>query len=489
MRYILVGSIITMILATLFTKIVLKKETGDLPVLTWITGNDQYKVKTLKLFKQWQEETGAPEFDIEIEVATFDPNGTQKLIRAISGVGPDLFDLYGHQALFYQSIGLLRDVTDDAIKNGYSVNETYKASRSQIEVDGRQYGYPRNAAANNVWVNLEAFKEVGMDPPAHRWTIDEFEEMGNEYVKRTKDSEGKYTKFFVDQLSRPVLRRSMGFDDFNETMTRSLLDDPRNADLYERMYRWSYDEHLFPRREDLEALSANTNKSYLRIFLFAKKNYALLWGARWHLIFLRDLNPIELDAVESPHFGYPNTLFSTGTIGIYTGSKHPELASYFLRFLASEKFNSFIVDSGDSLPPNPIYTQTEAFRHPADYPNEGKSHIAFAEAAQTIAIPSYSGPYITFETYARIMRDAWESFEAGIKTAKEATHGAADRIHNEMMASVNSSPKVKARYEKALEAQKEIDRLKKEGLPIPAPLISNPFYLKYYADKGWLTQN
>ena len=272
-------------------------------------------------------------------------------------------------------------------------------------------------------------------------------------------------------------------------MTRSQLDDSRNAALYERMYRWSYDEHIFPRREDLEALSANTNKSYLRIFLFAKKNYALLWGSRWHLIFLRDLDPIELDVVESPHFGYPNTMLSTGTIGIYSASKNAELASYFLRFLASEGFNSFIVDSGDSLPPNPIYTKTDAYRHPADYPNEGKSHIAFAEAAQTIAIPINTGPYITYQTHARIARDAWESFEAGIKTAKEATHEAAKKINKEIMASVNSSPKIKARYDKAIEDQKEIDRLKNEGLPIPASLIFNPFYLKYYADKGWLAQD
>ncbi len=489
MRYILVGSLIIMILATLFTKVVLKKERGDLPVLTWITGNDPYKRETLRLFKEWQEETDAPKFDIEIEVATFDPRGTQKLIRAIAGVGPDLFDLYGPQSLFYQNIGLLKDVTKDARQNGYSVNETYKNVRSEIEVDGRQYGYPRNAAANMLWVNLEAFEEVGMDPPPHRWTVDEFEKIGLEYVQRTKDSEGKHTKFFFDQLTRPVLRRSMGFDDYNETITRSQLDDPRNADLYERMYRWSYDEHLFPRREDLEALSANTNKNYLRIHLFAQKNYALLRGARWNLIFLRDMEPIRYDVVEPPHFSYPNAEISAGTIGVYTGSKNAELASYFLRFLASAKFNNFIVESGDSLPPNPLYTQTEAFRHPKDYPNEGKSHIAFAEAIQTIGITRDTGVYITKETGDRIARDAWESFEAGLKTARQATKDAADEINREIMASVNSSPLVRERYEKALEDQKEIDRRKKEGLPIPASLISNPFYLKYYNDKGWLTQD
>jgi len=489
MRYILVGSIIIMILATLFTKIGLKKETGDLPVLTWITGNDQYKRETLRLFKEWQEETDAPRFDIEIEVATFDPKGTQKLIRAIAGVGPDLFDLYGPQAPFYQSIGLLRDVTDDARKNGYSVNETYKNVRAEVEIEGRQYGYPRNAGTNMLWVNLEAFEEVGMDPPPHRWTIDEFEKMGLEYVKRTKDSEGKHTKFFFDQLGRPVLRRSMGLGDYNETMTKSQLDDPRCADLFERMYRWSYDEHLFPRREDLEALSANTNKNYLRIHLFAKKNYALLRGARWNLIFLRDLEPIKFDVVEPPHFSYPNVEISAGTIGIYTGSKRADLAGYFLRFLASEKFNNFIVECGDSLPPNPLYTKTEAFRHPKDYPNEGNSHIAFVEAAETIGITRSTGPFITRETSDRIERDAWESFEAGIKTAKQATLWAADQINKEIMASVDSSPLVREKYEKAIEDQKEIERCIKEGLPISASLISNPFFLKYYADKGWLTQD
>ena len=76
---------------------------------------------------------------------------------------------------------------------------------------------------------------------------------------------------------------------------------------------------------------------------------------------------------------------------MYEGSKNKELAAYFFKFLASDRYNELMVDGADALPPVPAFAYGEAFTHPPDYPQEWGLHEPFREQALTTGIPTDVG--------------------------------------------------------------------------------------------------
>ena len=93
-----------------------------------------------------------------------------------------------------------------------------------------------------------------------------------------------------------------------------------------------------------------------------------------------------------------------------------------------------IVHDADALPPNPAYTQTEAFIHPPDHPEEWNVHEPFAQAARTIAISIPVSPYVLDSTVERIFGDARDGYMADQMTAEQAAQQAAARIDAEIQA-------------------------------------------------------
>ncbi|MBL4575636.1 MAG: hypothetical protein JKY51_06010 [Opitutaceae bacterium] len=54
-----------------------------------------------------------------------------------------------------------------------------------------------------------------------------------------------------------------------------------------------------------------------------------------------------------------------------------------------------------------------------------------------------------------------------------------------MRRKVNEVPELAKKYEQGLKDQAEIDRLRANDELVPLHLISNPFYRRYYVEKGW----
>ncbi|MEM7807608.1 MAG: hypothetical protein AAF561_05810, partial [Planctomycetota bacterium] len=248
---------------------------------------------------------------------------------------------------------------------------------------------------------------------------------------------------------------------------------------------------------------------------------------RWHLIRFRETNrgrvsrglpPLEIGTAELPNGGTPIVTISTRAAAVYVdGVRMGEPVDVdlqdgstvtlpagtawgvlFQAFLASEEYNAQIIADADGLPPNPAFTQSDAYLRPATdatlgiYPEtEHEIHGPHLEAAQTIAVPESLSPFILFADIEReegSYRSRYMSQPqiSGFEDPRVAMDRAAEAIRAQIKENLAQNPELQAEYDLRLKDQAEIDRLKAEGKPIPARLIRNPFYLYYYEREGML---
>lgn len=484
MKRLFLISFLVLVTASAVTFWSLPEQQSDRPILYWAVMPDPSKLAVRDAFYAWRAERDLPPIELRLDAANRDL--TKKMIQGVSGVGSDIVDAGGLHLQPLQNAGVLLDVTETAAKYGATPDMTYPGAVSEMVFAGRQYSFPRNVVANAMWVNVDTFERLGIAVPPRRWTIEEFERIGREFVAAANPPGTQSRVYFTSYVPRKPMRRSLGASYFNETLTRCTLDDPRNISLMQRVHEWVVIDQLAPTRESEKAFEVDGSGFRLKAALFHRGNYGMLYLGRWALILLRELEPVQLAAVETPHGGFPNIDINVGGVGVYAGSKHPDLAASFLGFLTSERYNTLVAETGDSLPPVPRFTETEAYLRPAGYENEWGAHEVFAESAREIGIGQPSSPYVLSSLTLRIEVDAYDSMVAGRITPEEAAREAAWRINREIDISLSSNPALQPQYDEGVARQARIDALRAAGKPVPLELIDNPFHREYYRHMGWL---
>lgn len=491
MKLIFTVSGIGVIVAFLFTEWFLNKGSEDKPVLYWVTDANPVRVEQVELFHQWLKKNNHPEMELRLDTA--EGSGQKKLIHGVSGVASDIMDLGGSSTLpFFKQIGILRNLDLPAAKWGFDPSQTYPAVGPLIVNDNVQYAFPCNVSSQFYWVNKETFARYGLDPPPERWDFDTFEKLGQKFVEAANPPGKRREVFFVNRnsgmLENSIFRRSLGLSIFNETLSACILNDRRNVKVYNKIYQWIYEDHLFPSAADEASFVTGHGYGGFLFQLFGQGNYGMLLSGRWALIQLREFESMSLDVVELPHGGFPNGIILTRCAGIYAGTKYPQLAELFLAFLASEDYNMQIVENADALPPNPRYTQTEAYLRPQKYPNEWGVHEKFSEKALHLSIAPSLSPFILETTVRRFEKLIFDGFLNDFYTAEEASRLLEERINERIQLNLKSLPEWQAEYERRIAIQKKIDERRASDLPVPLRWIENTFYRRYYGEQGWLQQ-
>jgi multiple sugar transport system substrate-binding protein len=466
---------------------------SEVPVIYWVTDRNPARNMQVHLFHQWLIKNGHVTAEgkpaVELRLDSANNEQSKKIIQGVSGVGGDVMDLYnGGTMRYFQTIGLLTDVTDWASELQYDPTYTWDAIRPEITTDGRQYMFPCNVTVSMYWVNKATFENLGVPVPPRRWTFDEFETLGLQFVTAANQHGRRRRVFFADQVGVNLMHRSLGLGMFNETLTRCTLDDPRFVEVLERMYKWTFVDRLLPSSADRQGFSAEAGYGGPILQLFNRGEIGMFRMGRYALIQLRRFEDLSLSVSEPPHGGFPTTTIETRAAALYIGGRHQELSRLFQAFLASEDYNMQIVRDADALPPNPRFTLTDEFYRPADYPREWGCHEAFADAAREIAIGGEYSPFVLNVVAQRELVRAQDLFMNGRLSAKEAAAEATSRINAEIQRTLEAQPALQAQYDALLDRQDRIDRMKAGGEKIPASLIDNPFLQRYYLDTGLAVQ-
>ncbi|WP_428388917.1 extracellular solute-binding protein [Mucisphaera sp.] len=427
----------------------------------------------------------------EVRLDTASRDDTKQKIQAVSGVAADIMDVFnGSSMRMFVEMGVLLDVTERAKEMGFDLSRTYAALEPELLVDGRQYMFPGNVSSSFLTVNVDLFRSLGMDPPPERWDFETFERIGVAFCERANEGLQRREVFFLNKIDWVRMHRGLGLSRFNETMTASVLDDPRYASSLERGRRWMYDLNIVPTPDDIDAFSSAQAYGGADLPMFGAGKYGMIEGGRYWLLQLRHFEQLgELGFAEPPHGGFANTSIGTRGAIVYKDTDHPELATLFLAYLASEAYNQLIVEDADALPPNPAFTRTEAYLRPEAYPNEWGLHGPAARIAETIAIGDEYSPFVLPTVVEQEIKDFRDRYLAGMISAEVAAERTEATLNREIAKRVERDPGLRASYERGLALQAEIDALKAEGRPIPAAWVSNPFLRAYYRSLGKLHES
>ena len=479
MKYLFLAITLALVVAGFITQASLPDARSTVPVIYWVTDANPARQEQIRLFQLWLKKHNYPKMELRLDTANNDIS--KELIQGVSGVGGDCLDIgSGGGMRYFQSVGLLTDVTKWAKELGFDPSRSYPAMKTELTLDGKQYMFPCNCYDHLYWVSKATFRKYGLPTPPTKWDTETFERIGKAFVAAANPPGKRREVFFANSAPLDVIRRSNGVSVFNETLTRCTLDDPRYVKALRLVRKWTYDDHLCPTAAEVNSFTTASGYGGSTLQLFNSGNYAMFMMGRYALIQLRKFGKLEMAVSWPPISGFPNCSTGTRAAGIYTGSKHPELAKYFLSYLASEDYNMQIVRDADSQPPNPVYAQTEEYKHPKDYPNEWGCHEVFEDAMWQIAIgPEYS-PFIVPDVVNRLDGDATEAFMSGVVSPQEAAKQAADRINSEIERNLQENPKLKPRYDELVAKQKQIDDLKARGEKIPLDLVDNHFLRRYY---------
>ncbi len=486
MKYLFTVISVVLVVASALTFYSLSEQQSERTILYWIAGVNPAREEQAELFEKWMEDNGYPLVELRIEGPKKAP---KNIVQGVAGVAGDIFDCYQGEVIRFQSIGLLEDVTDAAEEMGFGQSETYAEVWSDMIVDGRQYGFPRSVDAMVCWVNLEAFEKVGASVPPTVWTFEEFERIGKRYVELSNEPGEHQTVYFTRHWgvhATLAMFRSMGIDVYNETMTGSNLNTAEAKELYAMLYRWVNDLKLIPTADDAKTLTAGSSRtSSGHMYLFSQGNYGITFAGRYGMMFFREVGPKKISVSEFPHQKYRNAFLYACGSAVYKGSKHKDLAIYFLKFMASDAYNQGIIENPDGLPPSPKFAHQEAFSYPVEHPNEWGLHDQIRDMASEIGIPFAYSPFIQMSTFSRLEKNALDSLLADRISVEDALNDLAVSIEKDMVRFISESQRLKTVYEERLKDQKEIEKLRQRGEMVPLHLITNPFYRRYYVDQGW----
>ncbi len=436
---------------------------------------------------------GNPQFPFEVAVPLTElvidadnPTIEKKLIHGVSGTAGDLLDTYSGQLQFLAEAGIVEDLTDRAEAGGYGLAGVPASIRELAMFNDRQYGFFRGSGATALWVNPVAFRELGVPVPQGTWTVEEFTRCGRAFVAAARKA-GRNDVFFCDDIDTLNLARSFGGDWLDETLSGSGVDSDPFRKAFTLKYQWIREDRIIPSGADYASFATSGGGwGSIAIELFVEKRLGMVQSGSWIITRFRKIGELELAAVPVPYGTFPVALAGGATVGIYRGSRHPELAELFLRYLASDRYNREIIEDGDSGPPLLRYTESEEYRKPPAHPNEWKVHPVFADELRDHGIALSMSPFVLPSTVTRLFRMGLDEFMNDRKTLDGALADTARRIDQEIAASHARRPDLAAHYNLLRERQAEIRKRVKSGRKIPAHWIENPFYLQYYQARGLL---
>jgi len=505
MRMLFLTIFLALVVASIATALFLPETASTAPILYWVTEDSPARREQIRLFRAWLRKHGHGDIDLRLDTTTTDE--TKKIIQGVSGVGADVMEISGGGAMrYFNAIGLLADVTQSAREMGFDPSVTYAAARTEImseDSDGemRQYSFPDHVYPPMFFVNRETLLKHGQPIPPTRWDVNEFERLGLQFVKAANPPGQPRRCFYADTVDLPILRRSYGVAEFNETQTRCTLDDPRHAEALKLIYRWQKQLHLIPSRADEVSFTLESGQGDVSTRLFASGNYAQLFAGLLLVSDFRQLNiarvtagqkPLDLTVVGPPHVQFPTTGLWCNTFAVYAGSKNADLAKYVLAFLASEDYSLQLLRDGNTCPPNATFSGREEYLCPSQNPELGiyaqtewDVHSVFLQAMNTIAVSQSYSPFVLQRVVLREDARARSLFLEGQVSAEQAIRIVTERLNAEIQHTLADNPKLWKRYEELVAVQQRIDDRRRAGEKVPREWIKDPFHRAYYQSKGW----
>lgn len=305
----------------------------ELRIFTW--NQDPAGAKREQaVFDQFTKDTG---IKVKQVVAPYDKYNDKFLTMASSQTLPDLTWIMADSFKTVADKKLLLDLKPymkQIDKSKYLPN-----ALSIGQVNGKQYGLPRDMASQQIGINTDMLKKAGLSMPPDNWNIDQF----LDYAKKlTQVQNGKTQVFGIDNFyALPLSLSFSGHYITNEAGTKVTIDEPNDAKAIQFASDLVNKYHVSPTSAQSQGIS--------NMFIAQKSAMAIVGPWDWQNI--KENGKFNFDVVPIPTAGKQSKKpLSALAIGIAANTKHPKEAFKFLKWLSQGRGQALQMSGVGAVP-------------------------------------------------------------------------------------------------------------------------------------------
>ena len=353
-----------------------------------------------------------PKITVKVTVSDWDAYWDKILTGITGGAAPDVFAMDGPLFPDYQSRGVLLDLKPYVDRDGYDLGQLAdQAVADFTTADGGQYGLPRDLSTIVLYYNKTMFDAAGLPHPDGTWDWNKLVEVGRKLTLDTNgdgktDQWGLYTETTDMENYWSSLVWQNGGDIVSADRTKTLLGTPEAAGGIQFLQDLIWKEKIMAD----PALFVETGDAFEQGKAAMESNGS--WLVPTHTAAAGDLG-FEFGIAPLPKgpAGRFTSVNPTGAV-VYKGTKSPDAAWEFVKYLASPAAQEQLMKLKASLP-----VSKEVLAGPYATSFEGARVLADSLAYAKLK-PSFAG-YNEFTTILQGELDA-NVFLDPKKTAAQA---------------------------------------------------------------------
>ncbi len=374
---------------------------GELSFLVWAGTAEEKGFRSI--IKAYEKKN--PKTKINLQVKPYD-NYQTLTTRMAAGNAPDLARIQYQFMGKFSSEGALVDLSD-YLPDGYS-EDFNPAIWQSITYEGKPYAIPQHTDTMAIFYNVNMFDKLGIQvpkSPEEGWSWDEFIQIS----KQIKDSGVADYPFSMAWQNSAYRWMWFLFQHGGQLMTDDLKGPMINAPTGVETIAWNqswFQENLVP-----PSTSIKSNEQVES--LFANKTTAMMLNGDWLIPYLKDNMKDPWDVTYMIRDSQMASDLGGNAIAATKGTKNPELAADFLKFLASpEQMKQFCIEAQF------IPVRKKLVQQGLDYTLRPEAMDVFVK--QSATIPQKMAQEQAIPEFNAINEVLGDQLEAAFKTGQSA---------------------------------------------------------------------
>jgi multiple sugar transport system substrate-binding protein len=389
--------------------------TGPEATITYSIWGDPAEIKSQQAVVDAFHEM-SPKITVNVTVSDWDTYWDKLQTGIAGGDAPDVFAMDGPLFPDYQSRGVLLDLKPYIDKSGYDLGQLADQAVADFTTEGGQFGLPRDLNVVVLYYNKDMFDSAGIAYPDETWDWAKLVEVGKQLTVDTSgdgkaDQWGFYTETSDMENYWSELVWQNGGDILAPDGATTVLNSDAAVGGIQFLQDLIWKEKIMPE----PALFAEVGDAFEQGKAAMEANGS--WLVPTHLAAGINLGIAPLPKGPA---GQATSINPTGTV-VYQGSKNPDAAWEFTKYLASPAAQTKLMELKASLPAN-----KEVLAGPYAASFDGAKVLADAIAYARIK-PSFRG-YNDFTTVLQTELDA-NVFNEPLKTARQAIDDVLDELN------------------------------------------------------------
>ncbi len=280
-----------------------------------------------------------PNIKVTVEVVPWEAYWTKLQTAVAGGEAYDVFWMNGPSFPVYASKGVLTDLQDRVTKDNVDMSKYADALVKLYSYNGHVYGLPKDFDTIGLYYNKDLFDQAGAAYPTADWTWDDLAKAAKQLSDPAKGVWGLSVP--GDQTGYWNFIYQNGGEVIAPDGSKVLIDQPASCEaitfLYDQMKAGS-----MPDAATTASMDPNTQ-------LFPGGKIAMITAGSWAAKSFSTAG-FKLGVAPLPKKVKQATIIHGLSNVVWSGTKHPEEAWTFVKFLGGEEAATILAESGTVIP-------------------------------------------------------------------------------------------------------------------------------------------